>query len=150
MPFADLLQWVTHSRKTGTLVVEGESYIKKIYFQDGLVAAVASNNPKEFLGYYLVGWDYIGDEELQELLDMQEQHRTMLGELLVMIGRLTREELDRVLRESDFIISKGMGNFECFTETDYRPLAYLMRTKCEPVADAAGAPIRSNVAIVVE
>ena len=60
------------------------------------------------------------------------------------------EELDRALRESDFIISKGMGNFECFTEVDYRPLAYLMRTKCIPVAEAAGAPMRSNVAIVVE
>jgi len=60
------------------------------------------------------------------------------------------EELDQALRESDFIVSKGMGNFECFTETDYRPLAYLMRTKCQAVADAAGAPVRSNVAIVVE
>ena len=59
-------------------------------------------------------------------------------------------ELEQVLEESDFIVSKGMGNFECFTEVDYRPLAYLMRTKCEPVADAADAPIRSNVAIVVE
>ena len=59
-------------------------------------------------------------------------------------------ELHKILKESDFIISKGMGNFECFTEVDYKPLAYLMRTKCEPVADAAGAPIRSNVAIVVE
>ena len=59
-------------------------------------------------------------------------------------------ELDRILQESDFIISKGMGNFECFTEVDYKPLAYLMRTKCQPVADAAGAPVRSNVAIVIE
>jgi uncharacterized protein with ATP-grasp and redox domains len=60
------------------------------------------------------------------------------------------DELRQALENADFIISKGMGNFECFTETDYRPLAYLMRTKCQPVADASGAPIRSNVAIVVE
>jgi len=59
-------------------------------------------------------------------------------------------ELHKILNDADFIISKGMGNFECFTEVDYRPLAYLMRTKCQPVADKAGAPVRSNVAIVIE
>jgi len=60
------------------------------------------------------------------------------------------ENLRKNLESADFIVSKGMGNFECFTETDYRPLAYLMRTKCEPVANTAGAPIRSNIAKVVE
>jgi len=98
MPFADLLQWVSQSRKTGTLVIEGKPHIKKLYFSEGLIVAVASNNPKEFLGYYLVGWGFIGEEELQELLDMQEQHGTMLGELLVMIGRVSREDLSTVLQ----------------------------------------------------
>ena len=60
------------------------------------------------------------------------------------------DNLRNALETTDFIISKGMGNFECFTEVDYKPLAYLMRTKCAPVADAAGAPVRSNVAIVIE
>ena len=60
------------------------------------------------------------------------------------------DELKNALESSDFINSKGMGNFECFTEVDYKPLVYLMRTKCQPVAETSGAPIRSNVAIVVE
>lgn len=60
------------------------------------------------------------------------------------------DELRDALENTDLIISKGMGNFECFTEVDFKPLAYLMRTKCLPVAEASGAPIRSNVAIVVE
>ena len=98
MPFADLLQWVSQSRKTGTLSIEGEPYNKKIYFRDGLTAASSSENPKEFLGYYLVGWDVLSEAELQELLDMQEQHGTLLGELLVIVGRLNREELQRVLQ----------------------------------------------------
>jgi hypothetical protein len=98
MPFADLLQWVSQSRKTGTLSVEGEPHNKKIYFRDGLIAAASSENPKEFLGYYLVGWGLLGDEELQELLDMQEQHGTLLGELLVIIGRLSREDLQHILQ----------------------------------------------------
>ena len=98
MPFADLLQWVSQSRKTGTLSVEGDPYNKKIYFRDGLVAASSSENPKEFLGYYLVGWEVLAETELQELLDMQDQYGTLLGELLVIVGRLNREELQRVLQ----------------------------------------------------
>jgi len=98
MPFADLLQWVSQSRKTGTLAVEGPEFSKKVYFREGLVVAASSENPKEYLGYYLVGWCFIDEDELQELLDMQDRHGTMLGELLVIIGRLSREQLMHVLQ----------------------------------------------------
>ena len=98
MPFADLLQWVFTSRKTGTLVIEGRQFTKKLHFRDGTVVAASSENPREFLGFYLVGWGYIGEEELQHMLDMQERHGTMLGELLVIVGRLSREELEHLLR----------------------------------------------------
>ncbi len=98
MPFADLLQWVSQSRKTGTLAVEGPPFNKKVYFRDGLAVAVASDSPKEYLSYYLVGWGYVSEPELHELLQMQERHGTMLGELLVIVGRLTREELLYVLQ----------------------------------------------------
>jgi hypothetical protein len=97
MPFADLLQWVAQSRKTGTLVVKGPDHTKKIYFSGGLVVAAASENPREFLSYYLVGWQYIAEDELQELLQMQNRHGTLLGELLVIIGRISRDELAYVL-----------------------------------------------------
>ncbi len=97
MPFADLLQWVAQSRKTGTLVVDGPRFQKKVYFQDGSITASASDNPKEFLSYYLVGWGILSDEELEHMFQLQERHGTMLGELLVMIGRVTRDELDRIL-----------------------------------------------------
>ena len=59
------------------------------------------------------------------------------------------EELDKVLRESDIIIAKGMGNYESLTDTDYLPIAYLMRTKCWPVAESAGAALDRNVAKLV-
>jgi len=98
MPFADLLQWVSQSRKTGTLAIEGDPYNKKIYFRNGLVVAASSEDPTEFLGFYLVGWGHVGEDELQELLDMQQDYNTLLGELLVIIGRLSREELIHILQ----------------------------------------------------
>jgi uncharacterized protein with ATP-grasp and redox domains len=59
-------------------------------------------------------------------------------------------ELRQTLENADLIVSKGMGNFECFTETDYRPVAHLMRIKCSPVSDASGGPLGSSVALMSE
>lgn len=126
MPFPDLLQWVFQSRKTGTMVIEGKKYSKKVYFREGKVIAAASDNPKEFLSYYLVGWGFVSDDELQELLDMQERHGTMLGELLVIVGRLSREELDHVLR-----VKTEEAIYELFLwkEGDFRFLANILPAK---------------------
>jgi len=98
MPFPDLMQWISASRKTGTLVIKGQRFTKKILFQTGLVSAVTSNNPREHLGYYLVGWGVLSEEELEHLLDRQKELNVMLGELLVQTGRLTREQVDHLVR----------------------------------------------------
>ena len=47
------------------------------------------------------------------------------------------------LREADMIIAKGMANYEALSETDIAPVAYLLRTKCSPVADSLG--LRKNI-----
>ncbi len=98
MPFADLMQWIAMSRKTGILVIKGPVYTKKILFHHGTVSAVTSNNPREHLGYYLVGWGYLTEDELSRFLEEQRQVKVMLGELLVRAGRLPRAEVDRVVR----------------------------------------------------
>jgi uncharacterized protein with ATP-grasp and redox domains len=44
----------------------------------------------------------------------------------------------KMLRNADLIVAKGMANFESLSETDLGPIAYLLRTKCSPVAMALG------------
>ena len=44
----------------------------------------------------------------------------------------------KMLRNADLIIAKGMANFESLSETDLGPIAYMLRTKCSPVANAMG------------
>ena len=97
MGFADLVQWIAVSRKTGILVVKGSRSTRRILFNDGLVSAVASNDPAEHLGTFLVSWGYITEAELEELLERQGELHTMLGEILVRRGVLSRAELRRVL-----------------------------------------------------
>jgi hypothetical protein len=54
--------------------------------------------------------------------------------------------LRRAMRGCDLIVSKGMANFESFSGTSWRPIIHLMRTKCTPVASAAGAPMDVSIA----
>jgi uncharacterized protein with ATP-grasp and redox domains len=62
--------------------------------------------------------------------------------------KITPELMEKI-ESVDIIIAKGMGNFEAFSETDYKPIAYLLRTKCSPVANALGLELNMNVAKLI-
>ncbi len=98
MGFGDLMQWLDSSQKTGALIVEGGKYTKKLYFRLGNLLAAASDNPREMLGYYLVGWGYCAEEDLRYMVEMQDHFGVMLGELVVKMGHMSKAELDEVLR----------------------------------------------------
>jgi damage-control phosphatase, subfamily I len=51
-----------------------------------------------------------------------------------------------MLRRADLVIAKGMANYEALSETDIGPVAYLLRTKCAPVADSLGLAKGINAA----
>ena len=53
-------------------------------------------------------------------------------------------EFGDMLREKDLVIAKGMANFESLSETDLAPIAYLLRTKCDPVAKNMGLEKDTN------
>jgi uncharacterized protein with ATP-grasp and redox domains len=44
------------------------------------------------------------------------------------------------LKDTGVIIAKGMANYESFSETSYRPIAYLLRTKCHAIAQSMQLP----------
>ena len=50
-------------------------------------------------------------------------------------------DLKIALDHSDIIICKGMANYEAFSETHYKPIVYLLRTKCHAVAHSMGIPV---------
>ena len=59
-------------------------------------------------------------------------------------------ELGEALDTCDILIAKGMANYEAFSDSDYRPIAYMMKTKCRPVADSIGLPKGISAAKLVE
>lgn len=59
-------------------------------------------------------------------------------------------ELIEALGSATLIISKGMANYETMSEYDYSPIAYLLRTKCQAVADDLGLAKDLLVAKLIE
>jgi len=55
------------------------------------------------------------------------------------------KEAKNALAHADVIISKGMANYESFSETSYRPIAYLLRTKCGAIARSMKLPLNISV-----
>ncbi len=51
----------------------------------------------------------------------------------------------KLLDKSDIILSKGMGNYEAFSDTKYKPIAHLLRTKCNAIAKSLGVAKDINV-----
>jgi len=60
------------------------------------------------------------------------------------------KKLKEKLESFDLIICKGMANYESFSETDIRPIAYLMRTKCDAIASSMKVPVNINVVKLFE
>ena len=58
-------------------------------------------------------------------------------------------ELVEALEDATLIISKGMANYETMSEYGYSPIAYMLRTKCQVVADEMGLDMGLLVARLV-
>ena len=46
MQLAELLQWLSQSQKTGTLVFDNGQVEKRVFFRDGMIISSASTDPK--------------------------------------------------------------------------------------------------------
>lgn len=94
----DLLQWLSLGQKTGTLMVSNKSVEKKIFFKSGRVISSASNDPREYLGQFLMSHGYLSEPELTKAMEVQRQSGMLLGKILVMIDVISEEELVRLMR----------------------------------------------------
>ncbi len=97
MALADILQWVSQGRKTGTLHINRGAVEKRISFSGGSIHSSWSNDPRESLGQFLVRERLVTEEQLFRTLLSQESEGRPLGALLVEDGMLKDEDLLRML-----------------------------------------------------
>jgi hypothetical protein len=94
----DLLQWLSLGQKTGTLVISNKRVEKKIFFRRGRVISSASNDPREYLGQFLMSHGYLTEPELKKAMEVQLQSGILLGKILVMIDVIAETDLQRLMR----------------------------------------------------
>ena len=94
----DLLQWLSLGQKNGTLLLRNKAVEKKIFFKNGRVISSASNDPREYLGQFLMSHGYLTEPELMKAMEVQLQSQILLGKILVMIDFITEPELQRLMR----------------------------------------------------
>jgi hypothetical protein len=100
MDLADVLEWVATRHKTGTLAIERRAIRKGLVLRGGVLRACRSNDPRETLGQYLVRDGLVTEDLLFQTLLRQEKEQRLLGVMLVEDGRVTPEDINRVLREA--------------------------------------------------
>jgi len=98
MQLEELLQWLSQSKKNGTLQINNGKIEKKVFFKEGRIISSASTNPEEYLGHFLVSHGHINEVELAKAIELQEQTAMLLGKILVTTGAIAEKDLHRLLR----------------------------------------------------
>jgi hypothetical protein len=98
MQLEELLQWLSQSKKTGTLEIKNPPTEKKVFFKDGRILSSASNKPEEYLGHFLVSHGLINEGQLSRAIEIQEKSKMLLGMILVNNGAISEDMLRRMLR----------------------------------------------------
>lgn len=97
MALADIFQWMSQGRKTGTLHISRGAVEKRICFAGGAIHSSWSNDPRESLGQFLIRDRLVSEEQLFTTLLRQEAEERPLGALLVESRMLGNEDLLRML-----------------------------------------------------
>ena len=135
--------------KKAKLVVLFTDNCGEIVFDKILCRELKKFNPDIFLTLVVRGEPIISDATIEDAKELK--FNDVVGDILttgcfaigVDFDHLP-DKLDKALKKADLIICKGMANYEAFSETDYRPIAYLLRTKCSAIANSMNIPINVN------
>jgi hypothetical protein len=139
MQLEELLQWLSQSKKNGTLEIVHGKTEKKVFFKDGLILSSASNKPEEYLGHFLVSHGLISESQLNRAVELQEQSRTLLGMILVKNGAIAERDLTRMLRLK---AEESIYDIFSWAEGDFRFLD-------DVLPESAMVPMRMDVTGIV-
>lgn len=91
MPLKDLVAYLGSRRSTGTLRVMRAGVRKLILLRDGQVLSASSNQPREFLGQFLINMGHLSEEHFSRAYATQRETRVPLGKILVMTGLVAEQ-----------------------------------------------------------
>ena len=138
MALPDLLQWLAGSGKTGQLRLSNGRFRKDIVFRDGLIVSTASDDPREFLGQFLLSHRRITEDQLRRAMETHRATGVMLGRILIMVGAIGEAELMKALtlKAQESLFALFLWSDGSFEFDDASPLAeelFPIRLKVEEV-----------------
>jgi len=118
----------------------------EIVFDKILCRELKKFNPNIFLTVVVKGEPIISDATLENIkyLNFEEVTDEILTTGCFAIGLDFDKlpvDLKKAINQADLIICKGMANYEAFSETDFAPIVYLLRTKCTAIASSMKLPL---------
>jgi len=141
--------------KTSKHVVLFADNCGEIVFDKILCRELKKFNSNMFLTLVVKGKPIISDATIKDADELQ--FNEVVDEILttgcfavgVDFTKLSIK-LENALERTDLIICKGMANYEAFSETDHHPIAYLLRTKCNAIANSMKLPLNINAVKLYE
>lgn len=135
LPVPELLELISRTRKTGTLVLNSARASKRIFFAAGRIVSADSTDPNEMLGHYLIGRGLVGRQQVREALEIQERTNVFSGAALVKLGAIDEKELEAALRDKTVEIIYSMfdwhqGSFQ-FLPQERPPMQNLIPVQLE-------------------
>ena len=122
----------------------------EIVFDKILCRELKKFNPNIHLSLVVRGKPIISDATLDDVRELNFQD--VVDEIMTTgcfaIGVDFNQlplQVEQALKKADLIICKGMANYESFSETNYKPIVYLLRTKCSAIAKAINIPLDVNI-----
>ncbi len=91
MPLKDLVVYLGNKRASGDLTLERGSVKKSVSLRDGQVVNASSNQPREYLGQFLINLGHISEDQFNKAYETQKETKIFLGRILVMIGAVSEK-----------------------------------------------------------
>jgi len=96
---ADIFQLIYLQKKTGILTMKNDSAEAKVLFEKGLVVKAETSNLEGLnrIGQILARSNKITEDQLKEALSKQNQSKDKIGEILIEMGAIQKEDLVKAL-----------------------------------------------------
>jgi uncharacterized protein with ATP-grasp and redox domains len=122
----------------------GEEIFDKIY-----IKFIKSYFVDMQIYYFTRGKPIINDITYQEALTSKMDEVAIVVDSGVptpgFVPELANKKAMSIFKEADFIIAKGMGNYECLSEYRGLDIFYLFKVKCSVVGEHVNAPLGALV-----
>lgn len=92
MSLPDVLQWISLAQKSGSVIFHRDKEKKVLFFRQGAVIGANSNSPQDKVGEILIRMEKLTREELDQGLRKQKETGELIGDIFLTNGIFTTKD----------------------------------------------------------